>query len=517
MSKQPNVRVSVIGDTDIELFVIDHDLRLVQRVQLPWTGELRAGLYRFKFRRGTTVADETVFLDPDQPSQSFSAPPLVTTSSAPLDSSVYKHEYHLAAAHTNSTMVHKKVGNGGQLFLFVRDWTTTDVPARTDNPAAGLELFNGNRVQVSDIQADGAKGGSGGEDRWAALNLELDPGLYYLRLTTKAGEKLEQSIVVTAGWQTQIFLLLTNYRTKRPKDLRADLAEATVLMAPVGRGFSSNDEQLRLTATALTWLVAGRRTVAGEALHSALNQKYENPILALYAAHAMITNRGTSLAEYRTTLDSRSEPGGFDEATLKTVVSNLTRLLPRHPDVIALRLWLGESAADFAPMPEPPMLASSWGIIVAASAKEPSLIPRGSVAAKIGECLYGSGPWLIWLPEYFSGDEAAFDVDVWEVLEEVQRVQPKKQGTTWYKELDQIQRALLQYAAPKRPLRFERSLETGMSAPAPQRPRSTEELVRATGLPLSTLQDAAAGLSRAAKGLGAASRVEKSRLEGMDS
>lgn len=516
MSEQPKVQVSVQGDPDIELFIVDHDLRLVQRVALPWTGELRAGLYRFKFRRGTTIDEETVFLDPGKPTVSFSAPALVTTSSAPLDSSVHKHEYHLAAAHSNSQMVHKKAGKGGQLYLFVRDWTKKDVPARTKDPAVGLQLFDTKGALVSDVPTDAAKGGKGTEDRWAALNLELNPGVYFLKLTTKDNEQLEQSIVVSPGWQTQVFLLLTDYRTKRPKDLRADLAEATVFMAKAGQGFSSNDEQLRLTDTALTWLVAGRRTAAGQAL-SALNLKQENPILALYAAHALITDRETSLAVYRETLEGRSETPPFDETTLRAAVSNLTRLLPGHPDVIALRLWLGEDAAAFAPMPDPPMLAGSWSIIVAASASQPSLIPRGSLAAKIGSCLYGSGAWLIWLPEYFTTEEASADVDVWEVLETVQRAKPRKKSLTWYKELDQVQRALLQYAEPKRSFRFRGGPEESMSSPAPQKPRSIEDLVLATGLPLSTLQDAAAGLSRASQQVGSSPRSVTRRREEMDS
>jgi hypothetical protein len=146
------------------------------------------------------------------------------------------------------------------------------------------------------------------------------------------------------------------------------------------------------------------------------------------------------------------------------------------------------------------MLANSWSIIVAASADSPSVIPKGSLSARIGGSLYGSGPWLMWMPDHFVAEEEG-DVDVWDLVDQV--VSRTRSGTRkpkWMKDLGLVETALLQYAAPKTSPALESvSLEAPSRGPGPAR-RTGADLVRATGIPLSVLEGAALNLARQSSG-----------------
>jgi hypothetical protein len=75
---------------------------------------------------------------------------------------------------------------------------------------------------------------------------------------------------------------------------------------------------------------------------------------------------------------------------MKTVVRNLSRLIPRSPDVGALELAVGQpSQADFG---VPPMLAHSWAILEQLGA---SLIPPDSYADRIRTAICATRPWLV--------------------------------------------------------------------------------------------------------------------------
>jgi len=62
-----------------------------------------------------------------------------------------------------------------------------------------------------------------------------------------------------------------------------------------------------------------------------------------------------------------------------------------------MALLLGiEPDADVGDFSVPPMLSSSWSIIVGATASRPELVPRGSLSAAISERVLAGGPWLRW-------------------------------------------------------------------------------------------------------------------------
>jgi len=81
---------------------------------------------------------------------------------------------------------------------------------------------------------------------------------------------------------------------------------------------------------------------------------------------------------------------------LKQVFDNLTSLIGDHPDVTSLLIPLVDPRVTDLGYREPPMLRSSWSLILKASTPEHDLRPPGSYAAVIGSSLWGTGAWLEW-------------------------------------------------------------------------------------------------------------------------
>lgn len=477
------IAVNVSGHSDIELFVVDHALQLVVRGTLPWSGTLAPGVYKFKFRRGTAIEEQHVMLRPGSPAVTLAAPKLTTASPAPLEASSRTHEYHIGAASQSSRQVHEKFGAGGQLFLLVRDWTTHNEPTRTPQPAAGLHICDAAGTVLFDVEKVTA--GVRDQDRWATVNIEVNPGSYRLRLETRQQGTFEQTIVVSPGWQTQVFLLLTNYSptigpdSKNGADWRADLNRASILMAERGRGFDPASHEFRLADTACAWLGSRQQTAAAAGLKHALQLKFNNPMLGIYAAHALTSGPTSKEME-------KSPP--IAESLFRDVVSNLEYLVPGHPDVQALRLWLdGAASVNIPPLHMPPMLTSSWMKFVEASATRRELIARGSLASRIGGCVWGNGPWLIWAADDVGRQRKG--VEDLDILTALDRLQETNVDAV---DLSGLESALMQQAAVTTSVVGQK-----IAASMPgrrRRAKSAAELVSRLGVPLETLQAAAIDL-----------------------
>jgi hypothetical protein len=382
-------------DPQSEIIVLDARGRFVDRALGPeHTFALERGIYRVKVLTGAEAEEKPVVLteEPGEPLQfaraAFASPvPLVGTSTS--------HEYHVAAAVAESRHTHVKAGTGSSIFLLVRDWTPSGKSERRERivskPATGLSLYKiagGAETKVADVAEAGTS--SLELDAWSACTVDLDPGVYELRLALPTGVALHQSIVASPNWQTQAFIFMRGYAASESEpasatmEWRADLTGTSLLVAP-NKGFRPNEEILRLTELARVALAtknpvvsrnATRRLVPDE-LRQMVKQKCEDPMLGIYAAHLLL-------------LESP-----FDAALFREVVRNLRALLILpHPDVEALAL-----RADGEPPPPPfewpPMLRRSWSLMVEASADRSDVISE-SLTDSMTAGLLSEGPWHIW-------------------------------------------------------------------------------------------------------------------------
>jgi hypothetical protein len=394
-------------DLQSEIIVVDARGRFVDRAFGPRHAfELEPGIYRVKALTGTESQEKTVILTEKPHELRFGE--TAFASPVPLVGTTTSHEYHIAAASTESLHTHVKDGAGSSLFFLVRDWTPygSNKQARiTEKPATGLSLYAlSPERRICDLADAGVT--SMGNDPWSACTIDLDPGVYELRLDLPLGGTLRQSFVASPNWQTQAFIFMRGYRhagseKQSATEWRADLPRTSVVLSP-GKGFSPNEPLLRLAELARVALATKRPTERGDEnrrllpdeMRTLLRKKCENPILGIYAGHLLLME---------TTVDV---------SLLAEVVRNLRRLVgTSHPDVEALAL-----RADSEPRPQQfeyaPMLRRSWSLIVDASVGQPGLVGDALAARTPGELL-SEGPWHIWR----SSDDASLESSALSELE----------------------------------------------------------------------------------------------------
>jgi hypothetical protein len=384
---EPQVKVDVRAEPATEIFLLDHEFRLRARGVGQVTTTVEPGLYKIKYRAGSRIVETHAEIPGDMGTAHFKAPEIPYYSPAPLAKSRTTHEAHEAAASRLSRQINHHLGQGSEIFIFARAWTESfagrrRVPAvpRSHHPAKGLSIRTADGSLLIDIEKEAQVERKG--DQWAACAIAVDPGTYRLRVETPRWGGLELTLIATEGWQTQVFLLQDNYPHGKTAAFRPDLAGASVLLARRGKGFDPERGELRLAELTRQSLASGRQVLSAEELKRLFTRKGTSPMLGIYGAHALLA-RG-----------SRREISG--------TVRELERILGHHPDVDALRLALSSRPSSKLSFSNPPMLASSWSIIVEKAAKLPELVPAGSLASRAAPWLWGSGPWIIWL-----GDQVA--------------------------------------------------------------------------------------------------------------
>jgi hypothetical protein len=299
-------------------------------------------------------------------------------------------------------------GTGAELFICVRvvpseDPETFPVPS---NPAANLKLFDFSGKLVFDCKAADAIGTTAG------VVIDIAPGAYLLRLE-RGEDSLEQSIYLSEGWRTQIFLPLQLLSTS-DDELSPNLANASILMTLPGAPFNAENPENAWVESAREDLASGRivvpmseveervvfarnarqATTDSASLKQMLRNKFTNPMLGIYAAHLMMASytRRSALKPEQQVQEAQAKA----VALLREVADNLKILLGDHPDVLTIYLWI-DPAASSPPFPTPPMLRTSWAVLVNRSVPRTEVVPRGSYSARIADRTWGSGAWLTWL------------------------------------------------------------------------------------------------------------------------
>ena len=223
------------SDYNVEIFLIDSSYRVVKRGIGILDVNVPAGLYTIKYKAGTVIVEDEKLLLPSQDIQWIHGQKLPLESAVPT---LKTSEDHAKYASDASIEVHQSLGTGAQLFLFVHD---LDILART-KPSTALTLLDdkGNEVIDFDEVAIQGKGISEGTP-YSTINIELDPGVYFLQNHTDEVGILMQSIVLSSGRQTQIFMTRRSVGSGK-KGRRADMADASILMSPIGYGFKPSSE-----------------------------------------------------------------------------------------------------------------------------------------------------------------------------------------------------------------------------------------------------------------------------------
>lgn len=474
-------------DAESEIFLIDGAYRLTDRGLGSLEGRYVPGLYKVKVQTGSRIRERYVQLERgheelvgkqegaslthEHRKAVLSFPRLHFATAVPLAETSWSRDEHTEAAVTHSHKVHVRKGRGSQLFVFMRTWTPPAVAGAATPTAFRMALHAMDGTRLVDLVNEGERDDDL-EDPWAVCTVELDPGTYLLRLGTEADFDLDTVVVASPGWQTQVFLCELQ-RAERTEGAWTDSMHTSVHLRRPEQGFDPNSPGLRLTELTRIGLRNRRAVITPELLGELKDTESRNPMLGLYGAHLLMM---------------ADQP---DMGLVRKVVGHLRELLGKHPDVEALSLALGEEAATPDLFAIPPTLTRSWALVVNETAEHPELVPRGSLAAAIGDRLWGEGPWVIWksLPPMTGELHTGSVPDIEALAERLQVVSEER--LMQLRDATALERTLIAYLHGARPGsntgpgtgRLARTLRP------PPRP-SMARMVRALGVPAATVETA---------------------------
>ena len=388
---QPSSTVRLLADAGhptAQITLFDRNFATVANAVGVLDVMVAPGLYELQYKAGRSVQEQTVRVPVGTAEFKVPVPQLSTrTTAVPVRTTDDGQKLTRWVSDISHT-VHTAPGQGSELFIFFRLLGHED--PTTHAGIFDVQVKDGNGQVVADFGKNATQYENGANAR--AYTIAIAPGTYVLSAAAGSLGRLEQTVHAAAGWQTQVLLTPTEYGPERVKG--ADLRRGAVLMSLHGRGCS-------VDATAVDWVEAAKvalfaRTPAApvEALRRAVDDaksvplsdpaavkellaaKFTNPMLAILGGHLLLLQEK------------------LDLGLLKEVVENLERLVPGHPDVQALRYavgWQGD-----ATFPMPPMLRSSWQLIIDESIEHPEIIPIDSYSARIATRTWGGGAWLVW-------------------------------------------------------------------------------------------------------------------------
>ncbi len=357
------------ADAATEIFLVDASFRR----QAKGVGELRTqvtpGIYKLRFRAAQTQVDRLIMVESGQETRIEQAPvPFVTA--IPLDNTADTNPSHqLLVQEVTASPARRSLGIGAKLCVFARD-------------ASPLAICDWSRLTIHRLDgvpiADIADAPTEATSDIALLSLEVDPGTYRLRVSGTNSPPYECFLPLVRGWQTLIFMHSDELQENKPSIRIPRLADASVTMLRIGKTFDPTSAALRLSEQLRYNLECGRDILTDRVITDTLNAASKHPMLALYAAHLLI----------------RKHP--IDHLTVEHIVDGLQASLGVLPDVGALLLRPGSGTLPKALRFEtPPLLRSSWNLIVEASRRRMSLVPLGSLSAQVGEALIRHPLWLL--------------------------------------------------------------------------------------------------------------------------
>lgn len=390
-----NYKASVtvgVADGAAPLEILDGSFQVVAQGFGRLETLLSPGIYKARAQVGAAVSEQLFAVDEGEEPPPIWLNPVAFASPAPLQHTTSSHEYHMAAvaeAFSNPIPAALVQGSGCTMLLSVRDpgdaIAKRAIRRRPEYARSydGFSLCRADGSLLIDFEVAARRDIEWG---FVTAKAELDPGGYILKVARAGLEPVALPVIAVPGWSSQVYLLMAEAPPGGEASYRPQLAEAAVMLMPLGQNFEPGDRSFRLTEVARQALQRGRNILDRNLMNDLLGSKFGNPVLGLFSAHLL-------LLEAKPPLD-----------LLQTVIGNLSGLLGfDFPDVIALRRRLHQldpqrEPAVHDPISFPPLLRASWEIAAGLAMVDDGIFPQGSVSRKIADRLCDNGIWMAWRP-----------------------------------------------------------------------------------------------------------------------
>lgn len=365
LSQSDPVDLAVSGPDEVsEIFLVDANFERIATGVGHLKTSVAPGLYKIRCRSGSTQNDSLIEVPEGASTHAVTISPVEFRSAAPIAHTSTLLAYQATPAEEGALKVHQRIGNGAQIYLFVRESSETRSWEGCD-----IALYDLKGARLIGIEAGFADESA----RVAGVNTELDPGTYALRVSNADLGSYETYLTASPGWQTQLFLSFDDFWIRGESVRVPSIRKASLFMAKMGRGFNSGGGSVRASELARQALAQSRDVISKGLMERLLSGKFEDPILGIIVAHILLERRR------------------HDTNLLETVCGNLCALLGEHPDVQALQFTLGIEAGAFV---VPPTFRHSWDRIVKATRRRASLVTQQGVVAQIAADVVRTGPWL---------------------------------------------------------------------------------------------------------------------------
>lgn len=364
-------------DEGTEIFLLNDSFERIESGIGNLKKNVFPGLYKIRFRSGTTQEDRFLEVSPTRKKVLFQEKePLAFEATPPLLHTKTDNSRHRRIARKESKRVHLSAGKGSTLFLFVRHPET----GTGQNPAEGITLHTLEGSKIADTE----NGACSNTDGCWSLCIELDPGTYRLRVDTGGLGSFEMFVVTCKNWQTQFFGITSEFTSELNENAtqrltRLLLKSSSVHMTKNGEGFNPASKSLRLAELAKIALETGRTAVDERTFEKLFASHADDPMLGIYGAHLLLNSRRPA---YK---------------VIDSVAEKLEKLVGHHPDVLSL--WLRKhrerKQRKTVTLSSPPMLFRSWELLTRESIRRSSVVPEGSFSDLLSNGMLSTPPWLL--------------------------------------------------------------------------------------------------------------------------
>ncbi|QFY42617.1 hypothetical protein F6R98_08280 [Candidatus Methylospira mobilis] len=401
MSNTESLKYRVVidaGNDMVEIIVVDGRFNKVESGIRKIETALQAGRYLVKTRIGDSVAERFIAV-PEQSVVNIQPETLVFDSAIPVLAAPVPEVLEAESRLISNVPVPEQ--GEGVISVFVRGSN----PDSARDGALSLYACSGAKTRLISPDKPVTEGK---REPITGFSIKLASGGYILQSSGKNGAgAIEMMLWVSEGFETRVYLEYPERdsasKSEPPSDQRSrrkfDLSRASIAMLLPGTDITSDaaSKAVRALEMARTCLIAERPIMLRQILETSCKERIENPMLVIFAAH--LTRLGASAES--------------DLRLLTAVTEKLEQMVPGHPDVKALQLWLGDRSC--LPIDSPPMLKSSWAIIAEKTAADEYAVREDSLTAWVGPHVTASRPWLVWRGEAeyprFIGNQERSDVN----------------------------------------------------------------------------------------------------------
>lgn len=355
-----------------ELLLVNGEMKLRARGFGSLIEQVEPGIYTARVRMGEASHEQLVVVRPGQSRTVIVDSPQVE-SAIPIGNSLSSREYHQDAVREALRLSRTAAHDGADvdLLFFAREWTSERKGRRGSGRLLNdVRLCDENGSELYRIDTEGVE--AQGDDRFWSSSRRVRAGFYRLRIA-EGDVTIELPLYAVPGWEKHVYLLAKPSRS----GLAVDLPSVAMIWRRPGTPFEPNSPDLKQLEWARLALQSQRRVRSTKDLTAVLFEKFENPMLALLGAHALVQRKAIA------------------PELLVKVIGNLRRLLGPLPDVQALELAL-DSSSVIEPVRTPPLLKRSWVMLLEGSMQRPGIVARNSLAEQLGLHAVDDGIWMCW-------------------------------------------------------------------------------------------------------------------------